>query len=61
MGSRRLRTAVGSGIGVFGLIAVSSLASGRLPAVWAVVGAIPPAVVVGFLVFLIQPAFGSRR
>jgi hypothetical protein len=61
MGGRRLRIAVGSAIGVFALIAVASLASGKLPAVWAVVGAIPPGVIVGFLVFLTLPAFGSRR
>jgi hypothetical protein len=61
MGRRRLRIALGSGIGVFALIALSSLASGRLPAVWAVVGAIPPGLVVGFLVYLTLPVFGSRR
>jgi hypothetical protein len=61
MGTRRLRFAVGAGIGVFALIALSSLASGTLPAVWAVVGAIPAGVVVGFLFFLIYPAFGPRR
>jgi hypothetical protein len=61
MGTRRLRLAVGAGIGVFAVIALASLASGTLPAVWAVVGAIPPGIVVGFLFFLTFPAFDRRR
>jgi len=61
MGSRRLRIAVAAGAGVFALIAVASLASGTLRPVWAVVGAIPPGVIVGLGVFLMLPAFGSRR
>jgi hypothetical protein len=61
MGSRRLRISAGAGIGVFVLIAVASLASGTLPPVWAVVGALPPGVIVGLLFFLTYPVFGSRR
>jgi hypothetical protein len=61
MGSRRLRIAIGAGVGVGALIALSALVSGTVPAVLAVVGAIPPGVIVGIGVFLVLPAIGSRR
>ena len=41
MGSRRLRIAIGGGIGVFVLIAIASLVSGKLPAALEVLGALP--------------------
>jgi len=61
MGSRRLRIAIGGGIGVFVLIAIASLVSGKLPAALEVLGALPPAVIVGVLVYLLLPVFESRR
>jgi Mg/Co/Ni transporter MgtE len=60
-GSRRLRIAVGAGIAVFAVIGLSSLASGTLPAVLEIVGAIPPAIIVGFLVYVLLPVLKKRR
>jgi len=60
MGSRRLRISAGVGIFVGVLIALSAIASGTQPAL-AVLGAIPPGVIVGFGVFLLLPALGLRR
>jgi ABC-type nitrate/sulfonate/bicarbonate transport system permease component len=61
MRNRRLRTAAIAGITVGVLIAVSSLVSGTLGPPLAVVGAIPPAVIVGVLVYVTLPVLGSRR
>ena len=58
---RRLRNAAVAGITVGVLIAVSSLVSGTLGPALAIVGAIPPAVIVGVLVYLILPVLSSRR
>ena len=57
----RRRAAIVSGITAFVLVAVASIASGTLPAAFEVLGAIPPAIFVGFLVYHLLPAFGTRR
>jgi len=61
MGSRRLRIAIGGSVTVFVLIAIASLVSGTLPAALEVLGAIPPAAIVGVLIYLLLPVFESRR
>ena len=61
MGSRRLRIAIAVGTILFVLIAIASLVSGTLPAALEVLGAIPPAVIVGVLTYVLLPVFGSRR
>lgn len=61
MRDRRLRNAGIAGVTVGVLIAVSSLVSGTVGPALAVVGAIPPAVIVGVLVYLMLPVLGSRR
>jgi hypothetical protein len=61
MSSQRLRVAIGAGIGVAVLIALSSLATGTLPVALALGGAIPAAIVTGLVVYLLLPLFGARR
>jgi ABC-type tungstate transport system substrate-binding protein len=43
------------------LIAVASLVSGTLSPALEVAGAIPPAVIVGLLVYVLLPRMGMRR
>lgn len=58
---RRIRDAAIAGITVGVLIAVSSLVSGTLGPVVAVVGAIPPAIGVGVVAYLTLPIFLRGR
>lgn len=55
MGSRRLRIAAGGALFVGALIAVPSLASRSINPVLAVIGAVPPAVLTGFFVYVAAP------
>ena len=59
--NRRLRNAAIAGITAGVLSAVSSLVSGTLGPAVAVLGAIPPAVIVGVFVYVALPLLGSRR
>lgn len=59
--NRRVRNAAIAGITVGVLIAVSGLVTGRPGPVLAVAGAIPPAVIVAVVAYLLMPVFTSRR